>query len=433
MNLLPLNTALGELRVTEIYDYFDGPKLFCASNSLDSLFLVYWCDKKDDGAEGWLYLPITEVKLEALRQSQLSLRDAFLSPENNGLYHVYTAINSSDDIATYYSENEIDKLLFPPEDEFISYDDISFIGMQSESFDEGKIEWNHEVRIRKNNKKTFPSSEAVTSVLYLWTDIIQSVMSSLKKNQTIYPVMAQPGSFKMKFNTLHKEIGDEALVRLNDIIQSNNDIVEKLYKAEIEPYKLKELFEIAVKFKLKIEISPKNKSQLSKPILINYDEASNWISLLEPVALSVLGTDKIPQANDIEKVVTVLEHKRDGIYITPNMINVTSDRQVKYYTDAGYTLGLLTKDGFLTSQGRFLLSKDDNMRYVVMADRFESSDVGWSWISWSKINSMVDLNPDTASDFLLKVVPGLSINTAKRRATTLVMWLKVLTPYHRDY
>ncbi len=434
MNLLPKNTALGILKITEIHDFYDGPKLFCAKNSSNNLYLVYWCDQRDDSAEGWLYLPISEGRLETVRCGNLSLRDAFLFPDDGGLYHVYTVPDAINDIAVYHQVGKILAPLFPPEGDFISYHDIEFIEDDIEEENEVyNAEWNHQLKIRKESRRTFPSSEAVTSVLYLWTDIIQSIMSSFRRNQTIYPVMAKPGSFEIKFNTQHSDIGNDALLLLNNIINSKDTIIEKLYAAEVEPYKLKELFEITAKYKLNIEITTKDEIGNNESINISHNESSEWISILEPHALSVLGTDKIPQANDIEKVITILEYKQEGTFITPALIDVTSDRQVLYYMGACYTLGLLTKNGFLTSQGRLLLSKEGDERYIVLADRFESSDFGWAWISWSNVKSMIELDPKTAVDFLKAVVPGLSKDTGKRRATTLIKWLAVLSPYHRNY
>jgi len=68
-----------------------------------------------------------------------------------------------------------------------------------------------------------------------------------------------------------------------------------------------------------------------------------------------------------------------------------------------------------------------------LADRFESTDFGWAWMTWARVQYMTELNPETAADFLINSVPDLNETTAKRRASTLAKWLTELQPYHRKY
>ena len=89
--MIPSNTILGELEIFEIYEYLNGPRLFVARNNIGTIFLVYWCDEKEE-ATGWLYLPISEAKLEKLRRKEITLNAAFKEPETNYLYIVYTGI-----------------------------------------------------------------------------------------------------------------------------------------------------------------------------------------------------------------------------------------------------------------------------------------------------------------------------------------------------
>jgi len=111
--MIPLNTILGKLEISEIYEYLDGPRLFTAKNNVGTTFLVYWCDEKED-AIGWLYLPISETKLNKLRQKAITLNAAFKEPETS-CYIVYTGVSPEEDTAKPISPDEIGTDFFPPE------------------------------------------------------------------------------------------------------------------------------------------------------------------------------------------------------------------------------------------------------------------------------------------------------------------------------
>lgn len=77
---LPFGTPLGRLVLEEIYDYFDGPRLFAARNDQGGLFLGYWADETQTG-ESWLYLPITRDRLMQVRSGGIPLARAFRAAE----------------------------------------------------------------------------------------------------------------------------------------------------------------------------------------------------------------------------------------------------------------------------------------------------------------------------------------------------------------
>ena len=80
MNLLPANTVLGELRLTEVYVDYDGPRVFSCRALTGQDFVAGWAE---DGADydAWLYLPISPARLAMVRSGGISLREAFERPE----------------------------------------------------------------------------------------------------------------------------------------------------------------------------------------------------------------------------------------------------------------------------------------------------------------------------------------------------------------
>ncbi len=430
MSLFPSNSQLGKLKIIEVYDYYDGPKFFCAKNQFKQLMVVYWVEhNKDDKSFGWLYLPITEEKLNDLRRGKISVRDAYENPEE-GLYLVYTFPNSSMDSAKYLKKYEVPKNFLPPKKLKISPEDIDVIDNKEEN-------WVYELHIKKPNSHDFPSATAVTSALNAFRDIFLVLMTTgPKTHPKIFPISAVPSSFKLKLGTNDNKEAINALIKFEKIVTSTNkNLSNLLQESKLDPFILKSIYEVILNNNVDIIITPKTFNQVKSELRISKRNIEDRIATLENNTFNILDSIKVPQANDIDKVIEVLELKKKGKEISHELIgDLNSPRQIQYYTDAAYSLGLLTKDKYLTSAGRFLLSKKDiSNRYQILADRFESSDFGWCWMHWAKVTSMIELDPNTASDFIRESVPGLGTATAKRRATTLSKWQKKLAPHHRDY
>lgn len=85
---------LGDLRVVEVYVYYDQPRLFAARNQSDQLFLVLWIDETDDG-DCWLVTALSPRRFEAVRSGGLGLYVAFHEPETGYLFRMRTPFRST--------------------------------------------------------------------------------------------------------------------------------------------------------------------------------------------------------------------------------------------------------------------------------------------------------------------------------------------------
>lgn len=115
MEYLPRKTLLGELKVCEIYESYEGPKLFCASNDLGSKYLAYWCEQGDDFYR-WLYLPVSGERLDEIKRQKVSLNAAYSSPEE-GIFVVCTPFSKKDDTVEFFQSLKKDDPFLPPNDE----------------------------------------------------------------------------------------------------------------------------------------------------------------------------------------------------------------------------------------------------------------------------------------------------------------------------
>ncbi|CAD7507815.1 MULTISPECIES: DUF6575 domain-containing protein [Aeromonas] len=423
MKVLPNNTSLGSLVITEIYDYFDGPKLFCARSKTGSSYICYWCDSADD-FDSWLYLPVSDKKLEDFRRGKISVRDAITTPEDV-VFFVTVKYGAKDiDTVAQVNVSALDEDFLPCEDFFVDPDEITFI-------DKKAIDWNHDVRIIKVGKKTNPTSEAVAAVISSWTSIFESLMNFRSRNQTLYPAFAVNGSFEVKFNTSNNDVASECLYDIVSILKNNhkgNDVSSDLYKIGLEPADLISLFDAMEYHGLELEISPRASGRIPEDCYLAQEDIHSWSETLESAVGMVLSTNKIPQADSIENVIKLLEMKRSATPINEESFGLVY-RQIRYYSDAAFLLGFMSKHGNLTSQGRFLLEHKEIERMKIIAASFETTDCAMAWTQWAKMEKLKDVNAITAKQFILDRVPGLSESTAGRRAMTLTGWMNTLKSY----
>jgi hypothetical protein len=146
----------------------------------------------------------------------------------------------------------------------------------------------------------------------------------------------------------------------------------------------------------------------------------------EESARATLGSLAIPQADDIERVLRAVEHLVAG---TDSPADITS-RQASYYRRAAKLLGLLTEADEPTPAGRLIARLPAEHRLRAASVLFEASVCGDAWIRWSGGRTLLDVSPARAADFLRASVPGLSKDTADRRAQTLASWHRALAGPH---
>jgi hypothetical protein len=153
------------------------------------------------------------------------------------------------------------------------------------------------------------------------------------------------------------------------------------------------------------------------------------LKAVESTSTRTIDSADIPQADDINRVFTIVERIALHEEVSAETIGITK-RQVDYYRRAAKILGLVAESDELTAAGRLIarLGVDDRLRTTVVY--FESSICGDAWIRWSEGKTLLDVTPETAVDFLLASVPGLSEDTARRRAVTLSAWYRILIQYH---
>ncbi|WAM19476.1 DUF6575 domain-containing protein [Rhodococcus sp. JS3073] len=81
MSWLPQGTSLGRLRLEETFEYYDGPRLFSCRSTTGQLYVAAWAEEGTDH-DLWLYLPISQERFDVTRSGGITVRDAFVNPED---------------------------------------------------------------------------------------------------------------------------------------------------------------------------------------------------------------------------------------------------------------------------------------------------------------------------------------------------------------
>lgn len=423
--MLPLKKTerLGKLELYEIFDDFDGPKFFSVRNDLNEYYLVYWSgDYKHLNATKWLFLRVSETRLSKIRNLSISVNEAYLKPERDLLCVTQSFDGSISSIVEATQENAN----FPPQDFYFDPDEIESIHPESE--------WIFELGIHK--KSTSPDTILVTRVIDSITSIIEDLIElSGRSESKLYPLTAKYGSFKVRLGSNHAVETEDAIRKLVCLLDSPNSDNDYYQQFRIDPYKMQELFDLIETSKVEVRLNTKNPEVINETVKINAQNTIRVRSAINATDAVFVGSIKVPQANDLDRVLDIVCKKASGASISHDDVEgISSERQVRYHTDAAYTLGLMERNTAITSAGLFLASLEyPDQRYRFIADRFESSDVGWAWMKWAGVNSLKDINPHSAKDFILNCVKGLNDETAGRRSSTLSRWLEVLAPHCRDY
>ena len=95
-------TVLGKLSVSEVYEYYDIPRLFVCQNQYGQLYLVLSVEE-DDFSITWLYVPISMEQFKSVRSGKVDLGDAVRDPQDGCLFKVVTSSVKPDSTSTLLS------------------------------------------------------------------------------------------------------------------------------------------------------------------------------------------------------------------------------------------------------------------------------------------------------------------------------------------
>lgn len=116
--VLPVTDTTGALSITEVFDFYDGPKLFVCQNPAGHYFLGYWVGSDPVGESYWI-LPMSRERYLAIRSGSVSLRDAFSQPELGYLLECKVRFSGGKTATTRLVPARLDPELIPASDEYV--------------------------------------------------------------------------------------------------------------------------------------------------------------------------------------------------------------------------------------------------------------------------------------------------------------------------
>lgn len=133
-----------------------------------------------------------------------------------------------------------------------------------------------------------------------------------------------------------------------------------------------------------------------------------------------------PQANDLEKVITVMSIARadlirDRVHIA-HILGDVSDRQVTYYVSACVYLGFITPTREFTEYGLEVLAMPRSEKIVEIARRIISDSI-FGYVFFMQRLLGIKLEREDIID-LMKKHTILTEELYKRRAQTVVKWVE---------
>lgn len=240
----------------------------------------------------------------------------------------------------------------------------------------------------------------------------------------LIPQGARPGSFILDISA--QGLHPCALEELDNALTNSPERVDGRRLVEL----LELLSQNGIRLTVSVIDSVGDANGSSSPVLvIDTRRGRALLEVVEPASLRTIDSADIPQADDINRVFDIVQRIARHEEVSAETIGITK-RQVDYYRRAAKILGLVAESNELTAAGRLIarLGVDDRLKTTLVY--FESSICGDAWIRWSGGKTLHDVKSETAMDFLLASVPGLSADTARRRAVTLSAWYRILIKYH---
>ncbi|NOT13969.1 MAG: hypothetical protein HOP21_00045 [Methylotenera sp.] len=89
MDFLPKNSELGKLKLLEVFEFYDFPRIFTCKNSIGTLYFGLSVSETNDELE-WLFAPASLERHNSIRSGNIDLRSAFTRVEDDFVYLVNT-------------------------------------------------------------------------------------------------------------------------------------------------------------------------------------------------------------------------------------------------------------------------------------------------------------------------------------------------------
>ncbi|RTN76006.1 DUF6575 domain-containing protein [Enterobacter asburiae] len=401
----------GSLYYHNVYSFYDEPLIFTALNEYEQLYFCYslGCDQTHDR---WIIVPTSQGKVNKLEQKDIPIVQMIQSSSKAKVILAKIDLESSELTEEILLAKNL-PFKMPIESIFIR-ENINY---------DGKRKHSHRIRIAKKSSVAI-ISETLNQVSELFGEFCRNFLNKHNISVSFYPKDAVVGSFvyRVKTETNDKAVFENEGYQLLSGISSRDNLVSILSEKQVDLRIVKKLFDLIASNDIEIQFIDESST---KTILeLNPQYISSVMPEIDDKLNLYLDSTMVPQADNLDRVKLYLELLLDSKSVTSENLGV-DPRQVKYYRDACIILSLIHDYSALTPLGSRIATSNDENEWVRLIQRqFEESECGDFWMRKQNVDSLLQINEESAADFLIENCNGLSETTSRRRAQTFKSWVR---------
>ncbi|EKO3606940.1 MULTISPECIES: DUF6575 domain-containing protein [Pseudomonadota] len=405
------SSRCGSLYYHNVYSYYDEPLIFTALNEYDQLFFCYslGCDEQHDR---WIIVPASQEKVNRLEQKDIPIVHMIKPSVSAKVLLTKIGLDTNEVSEEFVVAKKLPYKM--PQDNVFIRENINYDGRRKHS---------HRIRIAKKSNKDI-ISETLNQVSEVFGEFCRHYLKKHEISVSFYPRDAVEGSFVYRVKTATKDEIDFRTkgYELLSKVSSHEDFLSSLEAQEIDLRIVRKLFDLIGSNDIEIQLIDEDSTQTILGLEPNYVE--ELLPDINDKLGSYLDSTMVPQADSLERIRLYLNIVDRNRVVTAKELGV-EPRQVSYYRDACKLLSLIHDYSSLTPLGmKVAVSQNDEEWVKIIQRQFEESDCGHIWMLKQDVSSILDIQENSAAEFLIENCNGLSDNTSRRRAQTLKSWVR---------
>ncbi|WP_447554591.1 DUF6575 domain-containing protein [Vibrio cholerae] len=385
--------------------------MFTALNEYDQLFFCYslGCDEQHDR---WIIVPASQEKVNRLEQKDIPIVHMIKPSVSAKVLLTKIGLDTNEVSEEFVVAKKLPYKM--PQDNVFIRENINYDGRRKHS---------HRIRIAKKSNKDI-ISETLNQVSEVFGEFCRHYLKKHEISVSFYPRDAVEGSFVYRVKTATKDEIDFRTkgYELLSKVSSHEDFLSSLEAQEIDLRIVRKLFDLIGSNDIEIQLIDEDSTQTILGLEPNYVE--ELLPDINDKLGSYLDSTMVPQADSLERIRLYLNIVDRNRVVTAKELGV-EPRQVSYYRDACKLLSLIHDYSSLTPLGMKVAASQNDEEWVKIIQRqFEESDCGHIWMLKQDVSSILDIQENSAAEFLIENCNGLSDNTSRRRAQTLKSWVR---------
>ena len=108
--------GVGDLYMGEVFEYYDGPKLFTLNkkNSEEPLFLSYWIGDEEN-YQSWVIIPVSKKRIEQYKNNEIDFLNFLNVLNEDELYRLDFIYKPEKDVISPMKKEDVSLISWPKE------------------------------------------------------------------------------------------------------------------------------------------------------------------------------------------------------------------------------------------------------------------------------------------------------------------------------